>query len=309
MMPKHDSLCDVASKQRAVACPLIGALLLCVVFLLESTASGQIAPGSPTTQWVAIQYGNNNYPDPSADQQTGSPEADIVGNTNHPSLYMKYNDGGFGSPTNGYLGFRFRLGADQNPSGFTGAAFVGMDVNLDGKLDLFVGVNNQGSGNHIGLWSPGNGLNISPSTTSIVSPASRMYTETSGNYSFTAISTTIDPPLLTLDINADGKTDQFLSFVVPFSDLVAAIAARGISGFTKDTPLRLVAATATQDNSLNQDLNGVTGGVNSSSTWDQLGATTLTYSASSMAPLPEPSALSLLGLGAACVMVRARLRS
>jgi len=42
-------------------------------------AFGQTDPNSPTTQWVPILYGNNNYPDPSADQQTGTAESDIVG--------------------------------------------------------------------------------------------------------------------------------------------------------------------------------------------------------------------------------------
>ena len=194
---------------------------------------------------------------------------------------MRYNDGGFGSPTNGYLAFRLRVGADLNPSGYLCAAIVGMDANLDGRLDLFIGVNNQGSGNHIGLWNPGNGLNISPSTTSIVSPATVSYAETGSTYGFTDVNSTIDPPALSFDLNGDGRTDQFLSFVVPFSDVVAAMAARGIAGFTKDTPMRLVAATATQDNSLNQDLIGVAGGVNSTITWEQLGALTEIYSASS----------------------------
>ena len=274
------------------------------IFFCAATARGQITPNSPTPQWVAIRFGNNNFPDPSSDQQTGSSESDMVGNAAHPSLYMRYNDGGFGSPTNGYLAFRLRVGADQNPSGYIGAAFVGMDANSDGRLDLFIGVNNQGSGNQIGLWNPGAGLNISPSTASIVSPASVSYVETSSNYGFTAVNSTIDPPALSFDLNADGNPDQFLSFVVPFSAVVAAMNARGLTGFDRDKPFRLVAATATQDNSLNQDLDGVTGGVNSSATWEQLGALTQVYSASSQGPIPEPSTMALVSVAAIFLLLR-----
>ena len=280
----------------------------CVMSFCASTGLAQILPNSPAPQWVTVRFGNNNFPDPSSDQQTGSAEADIIGNSAHPSLYMRYSDGGFGSPTNGYLAFRLRVGADLNPSGYLGAAIVGMDANLDGRLDLFIGVNNQGSANHIGLWNPGNGLNISPSTTSIISPATVSYAETSSTYGFTDVDSTIDPPALSFDLNGDGRTDQFLSFVVPFSDVVAALAVRGIAGFTKDTPMWLVAATATQDNSLNQDLIGVAGGVNSTITWEQLGALTEIYSASSQGPVPEPSTMALFCMAAVSLLFRASRR-
>jgi hypothetical protein len=251
------------------------------------SAISQIIPDSPSTQWVPLLYGNT-VPDPSADQQTGSSESDIVGNAAHPSLYMKYNDGGTPGPTNGFLAFRLRLAADVTTPGFKGAAFVGLDANLDGKLDVFIGVNNQGSGDHIGIWDPGAGQNISPSTTSMISPSVRTYNETSTTYSLTPVSPTSDPFATSLDIDGGGKTDQFLSFVVPFGEVAGELAMHGITGFTKDTPMRLVAATATQDNSLNQDLNGVASGINSGSTWDSLGVFTLTYSPSGIAPAPEP---------------------
>jgi hypothetical protein len=280
-------------------------VITCAMPFCASTGLGQILPNSPAPQWVTVLFGNNNFPDPSSDQQTGSAEADIVGNRGHPSLYMRYHDGGVGSPTNGYLGFRLRVGADLTPPGFLGAALVGMDANLDGRLDLFIGVNNQGSGNHVGLWNPGNGLNISPSTTSIVSPATVSYAETGSTYGFADVDSTIDPPALSFDLNGDSRTDQFLSFVVPFADVVAALAARGIAGFTKDTPMRLVAATATQDNSLNQDLIGVAGGVNSTTPWEQLGALTEPYSASSQGPVPEPSIMALFFVAVVGFLIRA----
>src|SRR5258706_1040803 len=280
-------------------------ILIVVASLLSTTnrVTAQISPGSPTTQWVPILY-SSSFPDPSLDQQTGSSESDIVGNINQPSLFMKFNDGGSPITTNGYFGIRLRVGADQSPPGYKGAAFVGMDVNNDGKLDLFIGVNNQGSGNIVGIWNPGTGANISPSTTSLVSPAIKSYTETAGNYSWLAVSATSDPTAINYDLNADTETDQFLSFVIPFSDIVAAFAADGITGFTRDSAMSLVAATATQDNSLNEDLNGVLGGINSSTTWEQLGALTQPYSPNGTAPIPEPGTVMLLGLGAGFLLLR-----
>jgi hypothetical protein len=279
------------------------ALLSIVGACLAWPAAAQIAPDSPTTQWVHILYPGGAVPDPIGDQQTGTPESDIIGNLANPAFYMKFNDGGSSSPTNGWVGFRLRVAADESPPGFKGAAVVGLDANLDGRVDLFIGVNNQGSGNQIGLWNSGPGQNISPSTTTLVSPAGKSYDETAGVYNFGSVNGTIDPTATTFDLDAGGKTDQFLSFVVPFPDVVSQLAALGISGFTRNTPMRLIAATATQDNSLNEDLNGVSGGINSSSTWEQLGGLSLPYAPNGTQPIPEPSTGPLAMLGAALAML------
>ncbi len=286
---------------RAGSSPHLPCSGLLAFLLLAQTGLGQINPNSPTSQWVPILYGNNNYPDPSGDQQTGSAESDIVGNAAEPSLFMQF--------LNGYIGFRIRVGADVSPAGFKGAAFIGLDANLDGKLDLFIGVNNQGSGNQVGLWNPGTGLNISPSTTTIASPATFSFSETSTNYGFAPVSVSTDPSATNYDLNADGKTDQFLSFFVSFSNVLSALAAQGITGFTSNSPMMIVAATATQDNSLNEDLNGVAGGINSSQTWGQLGASSEPYAPNGTAPAPEPSVTSLLLLGGLTLRYAFRRRS
>src|SRR5215217_7221263 len=108
------------------------ATVLASVVATASPANGSIVDvTSPTTSWTAILYGNNN-PDPSNDQQTGSSEGDIVGNLNHPSVYTAFGDGNTPSLTDGVLGFRVRVGADVNPTGFKTALFVGIDGNADG---------------------------------------------------------------------------------------------------------------------------------------------------------------------------------
>jgi hypothetical protein len=66
------------------------------------------------------------------------------------------------STTDGPLAFRVRVDADSSPAGFKAAVFVGVDANADGALDLFIGVNNSGSADTIGIWNPGNGLSVNP---------------------------------------------------------------------------------------------------------------------------------------------------
>jgi len=261
---------------------------------------------SPTTDWLTIGYGNNN-PDPSNDQQTGSGEGDIVGNQAHPSAYVAFGDDGTPSLTDGVLAFRIRLGADDNPAGFKGALFVGIDANGDGALDLFIGVDNSGSSNNIGIWSPGNGANTSPNTTTIVSAPLVSYTLTALNYNWSAVNTTIDPTVGTAtDLNGDGKNDYFLTFTVPFADVVAQLNAKGIT-VDQNSTFSYVIATATQANSLNQDLNGVGGNYDGNATWSTLGVLTDPLTAGGV-PVPEPGTAVASALIAAAAIVQSQVR-
>jgi len=132
-------------------CLLAGALLAFV-----TPARAQIDPASSTEYWIPIQYGLGVAPDVSGDQQTGSGEGDIVGDFANPSLYMSYNNGGTTNLfTDDQLAFRFRLNEDKSPLGYKGVAYIGIDLNADGALDVFAGVNNSGSAAVIGLWWAG----------------------------------------------------------------------------------------------------------------------------------------------------------
>ena len=91
-----------------------------------------------------------------------------------------------------------------------------------------------------------------------------------------------------------GDTDQFLSFSVPFSDVVTQLSLRGIT-IDEKSPLTYIMATATQDNSLNQDLNGVNGSINSGLTWKDLGVETELLT--STGTIPEPSTLFFMAMG------------
>lgn len=281
---------------------MLYAAALSLPVLLAPEARALIDPGSPTTAWGAIAY-PGLVPDWSDDQRTGIGEADIVGSDVDPAFYSQFDDAGTADPTDGTLGFRVRLGSDKNPPGFEHFLGVGLDADGDGALDLFLGVDNSGSGDQIGIWDPGTGLNVSPSTTSIVNPPAFSYPETAASYDWRPVDGTIDPAASTFDVDADGDTDYFLTFAVPFDDVVAALAARGIAGVDETSPLRYVLGTSTQSNALNQDLGGPDGGTDSDLTWEELGALA---SPSPANPVPGPGVAVLVGTALAAGVRRRR---
>ncbi len=266
-----------------------------------SPASAAISITSATSLWTAITYADPNAADPSLDQQTGTVEGDIVGNAAHASLYTIFDDGGTpGVLTDGEIGFRLRLGGDASPSGLKTVVWVGIDANADGKVDLFAGALEDSD---IGYYPAGTGANTSPSTTSIVS--SNPYFEVAVstlNFDFSPVTSTNDPTAT--NFNLDGgsgggasHTDQFVSFKLSFASLVTAVNGLGLSNlgtFNQDSPLRFIAATSQQANALNQDLNGINGGVNSATTWTALGGFTKPFTVDGVAVIPEPSALIFL---------------
>lgn len=287
-------------------------LFLAVLSACTATASAALSVSGPTTGWVVVPYANPALADPSGDQQTGSPEGDIVGNAANPSFYTAFDGGGTPSLTDGQIGFRLRLGADSNPAGLKTVVWFGIDANLDGKIDLFAGALEDSK---IGFYPAGTGANISPSTTSIQSSNPYYETVTSAsNFSFTAVNATINPGVT--NTNLDGgtgganATDHFVSIVLPFANLVTIVNNMNLAGvgtnFNENTPLRYIAATSQQANSLNQDLNGIGATYNASSTWTQLGGFTNTMNATGVASVPEPSATLIGCLGASLILLRRR---
>ena len=113
------------------------------------------------------------------------------------------------------------------------------------------------------------------------------YTPTASNYHWAAVDTTIDPSVGTAtDLDGGGQTDHFLSFSVPFNNVVTLLATRGIIGIDQNSTFNYVMATATQAISLNQDLNGPDKTYDGSATWSTLGAQTDPMTASGMV-VPE----------------------
>ena len=275
------------------------ALVVLLAFTFHASAQGGVDLDSPTTGWTPVLYLNNN-PDPSSDQQTGSEEGDIVGNLAHPSVYTKFDDAGTtNNNIDGTLAFRVRLGADVSPAGFKTALFVGVDANGDGKLDIFIGVNNSGSHNEVGIWTMGPTANNSPSTTTISnSPVVSNPTDVASNYyRWVPVTTTnpftIDPTLNgASDIDGGGNVDYFLSFSISFGALVNQLSLLSPSiSITDQSSLSYVIETATQANSLNQDLNGIGKIYDPNATYASLGII------SNAMIVPEPSVVGAVILG------------
>ena len=248
---------------------------------------------SPTTEWTAITYGGL-YPDYYSDQQTGPEDSDIVGTNGVPAFYTKFDDAGTPDLTDGTLAFRIRI-SGKSKDYWENVMFIGMDANLDGALDIFAGLYKN---NTVNLYYPGSGLNISPNTTTIES-AFYSTAVTSSNYSFMAVDAVNAPGLPTdLDgIPSKDPTDYFVSFSIDFNQLVTGLAATSIY-ITEETPISFLAATATQQNSLNQDLNGAPkiDQSNSDYSWEQLGASATPTSPTGEV-VPEPAMISLILTG------------
>jgi hypothetical protein len=116
------------------------------------------------------------------------------------------------------------------------------------------------------------------------------------------------------DLNADGKNDYFLTFSVPLADVITQLNARGITGIDQNSAIAYVIATATQANSLNQDLNGVGSSYDPSATWSTLGILSDPITLAGVSAVPEANASILSALVAALaighrVVSRKRSRS
>lgn len=263
-------------------CPI---WMLLAQALSGSAFSATVSDSS--TQWRVL---GSNFDDLD-DQQTGSPTGDIVGAGVNHGFFVTFNDNGNLSSTDGTFGFRLRLdaagGTTKKPT-FDRVAWIGIDADIDGDIDTFLGLNLQGSQSSIGIYSPGTGLNNSPGTTSVSSTAYRNYALTSSNYNFRAVDHLTDGGT-TNDITANTTVDPdyYVSFMVPFADVVSFLAGRSIS-LTDQSPMRYVLAISTQTNNINQDIGGVNGGLNSSATWGDIGAFTSIVNASGTV-IPEPS--------------------
>jgi hypothetical protein len=269
-----------------------------------------VSSDTDTGGWNTVG-GNYDY---LVDQQTGQPASDIVGGVG--GTYNAYDagfftnwDAGTASTTDGVLGFRVRLDekdTNKNPATFARVLWVGMDADLDGDVDVFMGVDNAGSSDSLGIYDAGNGLNNSPNTTSISSTAATSYTVTSSNYNYRAVAAADGGTTLDITTGTSGDTDYYVTFTINFQDVVNFLntAAGGNISINESSSFRYVLGTATQHNSLNQDLGNVNGNTNSSTTWEQLGGFSPIVNAAGQV-VPEPSSL-LLGLAALPLVFRRR---
>jgi hypothetical protein len=266
--------------------------------------------------------------DPNNDQQTGQSDSDFAGNSTLPSFFIQFGQ------INGVQMVAFRVIFNEYDANIANGTYtgnpvnvrVGLDVNRDGKLDIYVGPNFQSGAKAVTFQLPGTGANISPSTTSTSSAfypdtnlatlgggASPLFNANNFNYQqlSTANANTLYPgwttqPEASNKVNADGM----MSWAVPVADLnlaIAEAAAHNARQTTNPNPGLLpgttitaesfilwVAFTATQNNSVNQDAYGITKNENQDTRWNAF----TSYMNGSGNPIPEPSAYgALLGFG------------
>ena len=257
-----------------------------------------------------------NY-DAIADQQ-GNIGGDIVGSGTNYGLLMVFNNNGTTSSTDGTLGFRIRLDTATPPANkpvFDRAAWIGIDADLNGSVDVFIGVNSSGSAATLGIYATGVGANNSPATTSISgtaynNPLDPAYIIGTNNFNFRAVDfgagkdggSTNDVTTATT-----GDPDFYVSFMVPFADVVGFLATKSIN-ITDQTPLRYVAATSTSANNLNQDIGGINGGSSSTATWESLGGFSQIVNSSGTVVVPE-TRTPLLALAGLAIVVSRRKRT
>ena len=268
-------------KSRIVSC----AVGLAALFLALPADAVPVPLDGPTTDWTALAFGGAADAD-----DAGNPESEIVGDPNHSAVYYAFDDLGTPSLTDGTLYFRMRLGQDQGGAGFSRTAIVGIDADLDGGVDLLVGIVGQSSVivRHV------TGAGTSPSTTGISATGTNV-TATAANSNWSAVSSATDPTASDFDLNNDG-TDYFISWSVDFATVVQELQNLGIGGFTQVSAVRFVAGTSTNNSNLNQDIAGTTGNTGSATPWGTLGAFT-----SNPVPVPEPGTGALLALGLAAL--------
>jgi large repetitive protein len=274
-------------------------------FLTEATAADyanrlSTISLSGNTGWTAVMFGTNR--DPVGDSQAGAADTDIVGDASHGSLYTAFDDNGTATTSDDNLVFRLRIDNPTSNTYFGGVAVVGLDANLDGRIDVFMSVDGRNNGLAVRLLDPGTGANISPNTTTTNPlptgwlPSNGVYPFSAANYSVIAVSAATDPNWNgDNDLGNDGKTDVFVNWRIPLNDLTTVLAkpsavdrngnygprgSSGIPGFTQNTTVQYVNFTQTQTGPINGDLNGVGASYDKNATFAALGAFTSQMSTS-----------------------------
>jgi hypothetical protein len=251
--------------------------------------------------------GDGYMTDPLDDQQTGQYDSDFASSTSG----ARANSGflvTFGT-INGvqHLGFRIALNEFKTTGNLVNIR-VGFDGNNDGVVDLFMGPSLQNNQYGLVFQGTGTGANVSPSTTTLTNAfyptaanAGNALAFTADNFSNIELTPSNIaahyPGWVTQQETANKAplNDAIISFAIPLADINAALAELG-KGFAigPETLMRWIAFTATQNNSINQDVYGLPKITNSSG----VGATPYTDFLPLMnaygQPVPEPSAYGLL---------------
>ena len=258
---------------------LLARLLLGAMASFAVPAQAAVTPinlAGPVSSWDIVMKGAAF--DPGNDQQaSANPGVDIVGTDFDATLFTIYDDKGtVGTTADDELAFRVRVGGANSQGAFGGYMWIGMDVDLDGDLDAFIGMSGNGKtgaqfSGAVNAYEAGTGLNTSPSTSSADNPVLVATLLDNGtNYSFDTVNGTTDPLASSTDINLDAVTDRFVSFKVSWDALRTALNSKPLTdpsgnligslgggvGITDSTPIAYTLSTSTNANNVNSDVGG-----------------------------------------------------
>jgi hypothetical protein len=292
---------------------LMTLLMLVTVFSVSpvpfarSTAYAQaISLGASSASWVPVLVGAKF--DPGQDTQATS-AIDLQGNTQNPLMYLWYDDKGDTDTANDELALRFRVDkARDSQSRFSGYLWIGMDVDMDGDLDVFLMLEGKTGAYQLNVFNAGTGLNNSPSTSSIDIPV-LLADLTQGTTFRIDNVTAIDGVSVNGNVDGDSEIDDFVSLKFNFSQFAALANAKPLTGggdvnvgtinsgagLTKNTPLRFVVASAQQTNALNGDMGGYNKTDNQTTTFTDQGAFTTPLSLGDPAGTNTATAITLTG--------------
>lgn len=290
---------------------------------VTSAAIGQVTVSQTTLTGYSVPNGVTGGPmtDPTYDQQTGQGADDYVGDGvgGYYGFYYAATqiDFGGGAGAENAMVFRFRLNAVA--TSFTGNLRLGVDGNMDGKVDLYFGISTgQGQVPTIVFQNPTGtapDANTSPNTSSLGTVYGSIATNTT-NFSYFQAP---DGSQYHTNKVAQPNPDMWLTFALPFSTFASVLGTQ--TGTTIDwnfTYLAYVAFSSTQGNAVNQDVYGIPKITSTNPTtgaqWGDLaynqGGGFTEYRSGSGRPVPEPATYLQLGalLGVGLLAHRWRLR-
>ena len=260
---------------------------ICLLFSVSISNATVSVSGATGAGWVSLGTGFDKVGDESTAQ------SDIVGDAANPGFFTGFNDNGTATPLDDTIAFRVRLD-DHGGAGpsiaFDKNIWIGIDADLNGSVDAFIGVTKT----QLTISDSGGGLNNSPNTTTIANTAAFTYADSAANFNYRAVNFATDGGT-TNDLSPGGTdTDYYVSCVVSFADVVSFLTTQSIT-IDKNSHVQYLVATA-QGVNLGQDvgrLDDTLVGSNSTTSWTTLGV----FSNQVPASVPECSATLLTFIG------------
>lgn len=274
--------------------------LRAAISVTDATATSFNALNSYAPNDPNYTAGTNWLTDPTSDQSTGQKADDFVnfstkaansGGATISAAFFTESDG----TTLIYRTYLQALSTSKGSPSYSGYFRVGVDANGDGAVDIFLGIDAAGGSQGITYMNPVAGYDQLTPNTSKLDKAYGLVTMTAANFNYAS----------------DGGTGAMLTFATPFATLQSNLGALGIT-IDANTPLRYVAFTATNSNTVNQDVLGIGALATFGTTRYDAGIFTDYYSANgTRMPVPEPAtvAQTLVLIGAPGLLwMRRRLR-